>query len=85
MTAKIVLCAFETTIIAIRGIQVPVNGHIIQESEDDYCGKEERQDPGGESMFGKCSTTCLQFLINFLKPSQRYSAGAHGSRAVPFH
>lgn len=59
MTAKIVFCAFETTIIAIRDIQLPVNGHIIQESEDDYCGKEERQDPGGESRAAR-DKICLE-------------------------
>lgn len=59
LTAKIVFCAFETAIIAIRGIQVPVNGYIIQESEDDYCGKEERQHPGGESRAAR-DKMCLE-------------------------
>lgn len=26
-------------------------------------------------MSGKCSSTCLQFIINFLKPSQSYGSG----------
>lgn len=38
-----------------------------------------------QNMFGKCSTTCLQFIINFLKPSQSYRSGARASGAIPFH
>lgn len=47
---------------------------------EERAGGNERQ-----NMFGECSTTCLQFIINFLEPSQSYGCGAHASRAIPFH
>lgn len=37
-----------------------------------------------KNMFGKCSTTCLQFIINFLEPSQSYGSEARASGAVLF-
>lgn len=46
-----------------------------------------RTEQGGErqNMFGKCSTTCLEFIINFLEPSPSDGSGAHASGAIPFH
>lgn len=38
-----------------------------------------------QNMSGKCSTTCLQFIINFFKPSQSCGCGSHARRAIPFH
>lgn len=89
----------------------PAHGHIIEDPEEDYHGKEikkkrglEEKDSFGkrmkqqpeklgrrkrgrkrQKMFGKCSTTCLQFIINFLEPSQSHGCGAHANRAIPFH
>lgn len=36
-------------------------------------------------MLGKCSTTRLQFIINFLEPSQSFGPEARASRIIPFH
>lgn len=38
-------------------------------------GRRERRGSERQNMSGKCSSTCLQFIINFLKPSQSYGSG----------
>lgn len=58
--------------------------------EKDSFGKRMKQQPeksGSErqNMFGKCSTTCLQIIINILEPSQSHGCGADASGAIPFH
>lgn len=47
-------------------------------------GEGEERGSERQNMFGKCSTTCLQFIINFLEASQSYGSGAHASGAIPF-
>lgn len=37
--------------------------------------RERRRGSEKQNMSGKCSSTCLQFIINFLKPSQSYGSG----------
>lgn len=92
----------------LEQMALPGHGHIIEEPEEDYRGKEiktglEEKDSigegdeatarkimdekggGGQNMFGKCSSTCLQFIINFLEPSQSYGCGAHANRAITSH
>lgn len=53
--------------------------------------KKKKKNQGGgsgacerQNMSGKCSTTCLQFIINFLKPSQSYGSGDRASGAISF-
>lgn len=58
--------------------------------EKDSFGKRMKQQPeksgsGRENMFGKCSTTSLQIVINILEPSQSYGYGSDASRAISFH
>lgn len=59
---------------------------LVKRDEATARKKSGRREWGSErqNMSGKCSTTCLQFIINFLKPSQSYGSGAHASRAISF-
>ena len=44
-----------------------------------------REERAGKNMLGYHTAACLQFIINFLEPSQSYGRGAHANRIIPFH
>ena len=63
---------------------------VIKKKKDEVRARKKNQGSGEQgserqNMPGKCSTTCLQFIINFLEPPQSYGSGARASGAIPFH